>query len=105
MVSVLAGCDVAGLYDGAVALVATNYKQVYEIDIFAVVSYGAEPPPSWPPPRLRASRDRGSTASSSGALVEARIAAKAAVILPQSRKVMTNVIEPAKPADKVEAAQ
>ena len=37
--------------------------------------------------------------------VEAKVAAKAAIILPQSQKVMTNVIEPAKPADKIEAAQ
>ena len=33
------------------------------------------------------------------------IEAKAAVILPQSQKVMTKVIEPAKPTDNIEAAQ
>jgi exo-beta-1,3-glucanase (GH17 family)/cellulose synthase/poly-beta-1,6-N-acetylglucosamine synthase-like glycosyltransferase len=88
---------------GAATLVATNYKQVHEINIFALVLMVQSLP------FLAAVALAGieGTRLNSFAFwrdVEAKIAAKAAVILPQSRKVMTKVIEPAKPADKIESA-
>jgi exo-beta-1,3-glucanase (GH17 family) len=92
------------LVTGAIALIATNYKQVREIDIFAFVLFVQSLP------FLAAVALAGVEGSRLNSFafwrdLEAKIAAKAAIVLPQSRKVMTNVIEPTKPADKVEAAQ
>ena len=96
------------LVTGAITLVTTNYKQVHEINIFAAVLVVQSLP------FLAAVALAGIEGTRFNsfvfwraveAKVTAKIAAKAAFILPQSRKVMTNVIEPAKPADKVEAAQ
>jgi exo-beta-1,3-glucanase (GH17 family)/cellulose synthase/poly-beta-1,6-N-acetylglucosamine synthase-like glycosyltransferase len=96
------------LVTGAITLVATNYKQVHEINIFAAVLVVQSLP------FLAAVALAGIEGTRFNsfmfwraveAKISAKIAAKAAVILPQSQKVMTNVIEPKKPADKVEAAQ
>ena len=92
----------------AITLVATNYKQVREINIFAAVFVVQSLP------FLAAAALAGIEGSRLNSFafwrgVEARIEAKAAVIVPQSQDVMTKVIEPvidqAKPADKIEAAQ
>ena len=96
---------IAGLLlAGAMTLVATNYKQVREIDIFAAVLVVQSLP------FLAAAALAGIEGSRFNSFafwrsVKAKIGAKAAVILPQSQKVMTKVIEPAKPTDNVEAAQ
>jgi exo-beta-1,3-glucanase (GH17 family) len=96
---------IAGLLlTGATTLVATNYKQVHEINIFAAVLVVQSLP------FLAAVALAGIEGSRFNSFafwrgVEAKIAAKVAVILPQSQKVMTKVIEPTKPADKVETAQ
>jgi exo-beta-1,3-glucanase (GH17 family)/cellulose synthase/poly-beta-1,6-N-acetylglucosamine synthase-like glycosyltransferase len=92
------------LLTGATTLVATNYKQVHEINIFAAVLMVQSLP------FLAAIALAGIEGSRLNSFafwraVEAKIAAKAAFILPQSQKVMTKVIEPAKPADHVETAQ
>jgi hypothetical protein len=89
---------------GAITLVATNYKQVHEINIFAAVLV-VQSLPFLAAVALAGIEGTRFNSFIFWRAVEARIAAKAVVILPQSRKVMTNVIEPAKPADKVEAAQ
>ena len=89
---------------GAITLVATNYKQVHEIDIFAAVLV-VQSLPFLAAVALAGIEGSRFNSFAFWRAVEARIAAKAAVILPQSRKVMTNVIEPAKPSDKIEAAQ
>jgi hypothetical protein len=96
---------IAGLLlAGAMTLVATNYKQVREIDIFAAVLVVQSLP------FLAAVALAGIEGSRFNSFafwrsVKAMIEAKAAVILPQSQKVMTKVIEPAKPTDNIEAAQ
>ena len=96
---------IAGLLvTGAITLVATNYKQVHEINIFAAVLV-VQSLPFLAAVALAGIEGTRFNSFIFWRAVEARIAAKAVVILPQSRKVMTNVIEPAKPADKVEAAQ
>jgi hypothetical protein len=82
----------------------TNYKQVHEIDIFAAVLVVQSLP------FLAAVALAGIEGTRFNSFVywrgiEAKIEAKAAVILPQSQEVMTKVIEPAKPADNIETAQ
>jgi len=96
---------IAGLLlTGAMTLVVTNYKQVHEIDIFAAVLVVQSLP------FLAAVALAGIEGSRFNSFafwrgVEAKIEAKAAVILPQSQEVMTKVIEPAKPTDNIEVAQ
>jgi hypothetical protein len=92
------------LVTGAIALIATNYKQVHEIYIFAIVLI-VQSLPFLAAVALAAIEGTRFNSFVFWRGVEAKIAAKAAIILPQSQKVMTNVIEPAKPTDKVEAAQ
>ncbi|HZC56967.1 MAG TPA: glycosyltransferase [Xanthobacteraceae bacterium] len=92
------------LLTGATTLVVTNYKQVHEIDIFAAVLVVQSLP------FLAAVALAGIEGTRFNSFVywrgiEAKIEAKAAVILPQSQEVMTKVIEPAKPADNIETAQ
>jgi cellulose synthase/poly-beta-1,6-N-acetylglucosamine synthase-like glycosyltransferase len=96
------------LVTGAIALIATNYKQVHEINIFAFVLIVQSLPFL---AAVALAGIEGSRLNSFAhwrvleAKVVAPVMAKVAIMLPQSRKVMTNVIEPAKPADKIEAAQ
>jgi exo-beta-1,3-glucanase (GH17 family)/cellulose synthase/poly-beta-1,6-N-acetylglucosamine synthase-like glycosyltransferase len=92
------------LLTGATTLVATNYKQVHEIDIFAAVLV-VQSLPFLAAVALAGIEGSRFNSFAFWRAVEAKIAAKVAVILPQSRKVMTKVIEPAKPTDNVEAAQ
>jgi hypothetical protein len=100
------------LMTGALTLVATNYKQVREINIYALV-LAVQSLPFLAAVALAAIEGTRFNSfafwRAAEAKVAAKIAAKAAVILPHSQKVMTNVIEPvidqAKPSDKVEAAQ
>jgi exo-beta-1,3-glucanase (GH17 family)/cellulose synthase/poly-beta-1,6-N-acetylglucosamine synthase-like glycosyltransferase len=104
------------LIAGAITLVATNYKQVREINIYALV-LAVQSLPFLAAVALAAIEDSRFNSFAFWRAIEAKIAAKAAIILPQSRKVMTQVINPvinpgiepvidqAKPADKAEAAQ
>ncbi len=104
------------LIAGAIALVATNYKQVREINIYALV-LAVQSLPFLAAVALAAIEDSRLNSFAFWRAVEAKVAAKAAIILPQSQKVMTRVINPvinpgiepvidqAKPADKAEAAQ
>jgi hypothetical protein len=89
---------------GAITLVATNYKQVHEINIFALVLV-VQSLPFIAAVALAGIEGTRFNSFAFWRAVEAKVAAKAAIILPQSRKVMTKVIEPAKAADNVEAAQ
>jgi exo-beta-1,3-glucanase (GH17 family)/cellulose synthase/poly-beta-1,6-N-acetylglucosamine synthase-like glycosyltransferase len=92
------------LIAGAISLVTTNYKQVREINIYALV-LAVQSLPFLCAVALAAIE--GSRLNSFASW--RAVAVKAAVLLPQSRKVMTQVIEPviepAKSADKIEAAQ
>ncbi len=92
------------LLTGATTLVATNYKQVHEINIFATVLV-VQSLPFLAAVALAGIEGTRFNSFAFWRAVEAKIAAKAAFILPQSQKVMTKVIEPAKPADHVETAQ
>jgi exo-beta-1,3-glucanase (GH17 family)/cellulose synthase/poly-beta-1,6-N-acetylglucosamine synthase-like glycosyltransferase len=96
---------IAGLLlTGAVTLVMTNYKQVHEINIFAAVLV-VQSLPFLAAVALAGIEDTRFNSFVFWRGVEAKIEAKAAVILPQSQEVMTKVIEPAKPADNIETAQ
>jgi exo-beta-1,3-glucanase (GH17 family)/cellulose synthase/poly-beta-1,6-N-acetylglucosamine synthase-like glycosyltransferase len=96
------------LIAGAMTLVATNYKQVREINIYALV-LGVQSLPFLAAVALAAIEGSRFNSFVFWRAVEAKVAASAAIILPQSQKVMNKVIEPVidqtKPADKVEAAQ
>jgi hypothetical protein len=104
------------LIAGAIALVATNYKQVREINIYALV-LAVQSLPLLAAVALAAIEDSRFNSFVFWRAIEAKVAAKAAIILPQSQKVMTQVINPvinpviepvmdqAKSADKTEVAQ
>jgi hypothetical protein len=104
------------LIAGAITLVATNYKQVREINIYALV-LAVQSLPFLAAVALAGIEDSRVNSFAFWRAVEAKVAAKAAIILPQSQKVMTQVIQPvinpviepvidqAEPADKIEAAQ
>jgi hypothetical protein len=96
---------------GAIMLVATNYKQVREINIYALV-LAVQSLPFLAAVVLAGIEGSRLNSFVFWRAVEAKVASVAAVLLPQSRKVMTQVtqviepvIEPAKSSDKVEAAQ
>jgi hypothetical protein len=91
--------------------VATNYKQVREINIYALV-LAVQSLPFLAAVVLAGIEGSRLNSFVFWRAVEAKVASVAAVLLPQSRKVMTQVtqviepvIEPAKSSDKVEAAQ
>ena len=91
---------------GALTLVITNYKQVHEINIFAVVLVVQ----SLPFLSAAALATIEGTRFNSFVFwhgIEAKIAATAARLLPQSQQVITKVMaEPPKlPAENIEAAQ
>ncbi|HUC49970.1 MAG TPA: glycosyltransferase [Xanthobacteraceae bacterium] len=106
--AVIAGLLIAG----AIALVATNYKEVREINIYALVLV-VQSLPFLAAVALAGIEGTRFNNFTFWRVVEAKIAAASAIVLPQSQKVMTQVINPviepvmdqAKPGDKVEAAQ
>jgi exo-beta-1,3-glucanase (GH17 family)/cellulose synthase/poly-beta-1,6-N-acetylglucosamine synthase-like glycosyltransferase len=104
------------LIAGAIVLFATNYKQTREINIYAFVLV-VQSLPFLAAVALAGLEGSRFNSFAFWQAVEAKIAAKAAVILPQSRRVMTQVInpvinpgmepaiEPVKTTDNAEAAQ
>ncbi len=96
------------LVAGAITLVATNYKQVREINIYALVLV-VQSLPFLAAVALASIEGTRFNSFAFWHAVEAKVAAKAAVLLPHSHKVMTTVIEPVidqtKSTDKAEAAQ
>ncbi|MFZ3360847.1 MAG: glycosyltransferase [Xanthobacteraceae bacterium] len=91
---------------GSATLVITNYKQVHEINIFAVVLV-VQSLPFLAAVILATIEGTRFNNFAYWRGIEARIGARAVGLLPQSQDVMTKVMaEPPKlPADKVEAAQ
>jgi exo-beta-1,3-glucanase (GH17 family)/cellulose synthase/poly-beta-1,6-N-acetylglucosamine synthase-like glycosyltransferase len=95
---------------GSVTLVATNYKQVHEINIFAWVLV-VQSLPFLSAVGLAAIEGTAWNSFAYWRGIEAKIGAKAADLLPQSQEVMSDVmtqvmVEPAKlPADNAEIAQ
>ena len=91
---------------GAVTLVVTNYKQVHEINIFALVLV-VQSLPFAAAVALAAIEGTRFNSFAYWRGIEAKIGAQAADLLPQSQEVMTKVmVEPPElPAENVEAAQ
>ena len=93
---------------GAITLVATNYKQVHEINLFALV-LAVQSLPFLAAVALASVEGTRFNSFAFWRGVEAKIGAKAtnlaADLLPQSQDVMNKVMaDPAKPADNAEAA-
>jgi hypothetical protein len=90
---------------GAVTLIATNYKQVREIDIFAVVLV-VQSLPFIAAVALAAVEGTRLNSFVFWREIEAKLATRAAALLPQRRTIGEVIADPPKlPADTAEPAQ